>query len=317
MALMRRRPVWLPLLLCLPALLTCGFDEADGFQSNVDVVSRGTSSRAAQRKALTALPLDKLSRIDRAKSQVVLDNVSVFRELPTVQFEVEPEVYSFFANHPDVAVSIWRVMKISQFKMFQTGPHEYEVDGQDGTVGIVEVAYSSPNEHVLLCEGSFKSPVTIRPIKARAIIHMQTEFGTNAEGKSSARHRVCFFASFPSQTVETAARLISPVSNTIVDRNLRETSLFVHMMSVAMSRHPGWVERVADQLDGVLEASKTELLDLTARVYVAEQKRMLAKMGHKEVTLDDVLAPLQVADEPAELNPPEPRTAAESSPMTN
>jgi hypothetical protein len=274
-------------------VLACGLVHADEFQQHVDTVAKPSSSRKAKKRALAALPLDKLSRLDRAKVQTVLKSISVFRELPAVRFPAKPEAYAFFAKHPDVAVSIWRVMKISQFQMSQTGPHNYEVNGQDGTAGIVDIAYSSPGEYLMLCEGRFKSPVTIRPIKAYAVIHLQTKFSTDEAGQAIATQRACFFASFPSLAVGTAVRLISPVSNAIVDRNLSETSLFVHMMSIAMTRHPGWVERIADQMDGVLDTSRDELLNVTARLYIAEQKRAMAKIvGADQVTLKAVMAPL-------------------------
>jgi len=307
-----RRRIGFPLLMCF-IVLACASAQADDFQDHVDVVAKPSSSRKAKKKALAALPLNKLSRLDRAKVQTVLKSISVFRELPAVRFPVKPEAYAFFANHPDVAVSIWRVMKISQFQMSQTGPHDYEVNGQDGTAGIVDIAYSGPGEYLMLCEGRFKSPVTIRPIKAYAVIHLQTKFSTDETGQSIATQRACFFASFPSLAVGTAVRLISPVSNAIVDRNLSETSLFVHMMSVAMTRHPGWVERIADQMDGVLDTSRDELLNVTARMYIAEQKRELAKVvGDDQVSLNAVMAPLD--QQKSESNAATPVSAARPGP---
>jgi hypothetical protein len=278
-----------PLVICAVGVLTCGFEPAENFRDNVQVVERGTSSRAAREQALAALPLDKLSAEDRREAQSILSAISVFRELPTCQFEVEPEVYRFFADHPDVAVSIWRAMKISKFEMTQTGDGTYDVDGRDGTQGSVKVVYSTPQEHLMLCQGSFKSPVAKGAIRARALLHMQTSFAQNAEGKSVATHRLCFFASFPSHTIETAARIISPVSNTIIDRNFRETSLFVYMMSYAMARQPAWVERLADDLDGVQPSQRDRLLNLTAQVYIADQKRIAKALGHDDVTLQEIL----------------------------
>jgi hypothetical protein len=282
----------LPAVVGALGLLTCGFAPAAEFRDNVEIVAKGSSSRTVRDKALAALPLEKLSSEDRQQADAVLRDLSVFRELPTCRFEVEPEVYHFFADNPDVAVSIWRAMKISKFEMTQTCPGTYAVDGRDGTQGAVRVVYRSPHECLMLCQGSFKSPVVGNPIHAKAILHMQTSFSTSAEGQSHATHRLCFFASFPSQTIETAARIISPVSNAIVDRNFRETSLFVYMMSFAMARQPGWVERIIEQLEGVPDASKEQLLDVTAKVYVADQKRIAKALGKDGVTLNELKAPL-------------------------
>ena len=81
------------------------------------------------------------------------------------------------------------------------------------------------------------------------------------------------FVSFPSQTVEMAAKILAPVGNVILDRNFKEVSIFMHMMSLAMERQPGWVERVAKQLEGVLPIRQPQLLKVAARVYIDGQRR--------------------------------------------
>jgi hypothetical protein len=79
------------------------------------------------------------------------------------------------------------------------------------------------------------------------------------------------------------------------------------MMSQVMVHQPGWVEQLVQRLEGVPEAHKTELMELSARVYVAERKRQLKTAeGIDEVTLEQVLAPLHdaaPATSDAELRP--------------
>lgn len=267
--------------------------------TRVKIVQRGSSSRSIQKEALAALPLELMTTENRKRANDVLRSLSVFRRLPTVSFEVEPDVYRFFTTHPDVAVSIWRAMKISKFQMWQTGPLEYEADAGDGTLGIVDVLYRGWNENVIICEGEFKNPLLAKPIQSRAIIHLETKYSQTDDGKTYATHRADLFVSFPSQTVEAAAKVLSPISNMIVDRNFREISLFVHMMSLAMANQPGWIEKLANKLDGVLEVRKSQLLKLAARVYVAGRKRRLRNPPNSdEVSLDQVMQPLLRASAP-------------------
>jgi hypothetical protein len=88
--------------------------------------------------------------------------------------------------------------------------------------------------------------------------------------------------------------LISPVSYRIADRNFEEVSLFVEMMSSAMSRQPGWVEQISARLDGVLAGRSQELLNVTAAVYIDYERRRLAETG-QPVTLEAIKAPLSVS----------------------
>lgn len=232
---------------------------------------------------------------NRKRTRDILGSVSVYRRLPTISFDIEPDVYRYFTMSPDVAVSIWRAMKISKFQMWQTGKLEYEADAGDGTLGIIDVLYRDPNKVVILCDGKFKSPLIVKPIRARAVMSLEVSFTKNEEGRSQARHRADLFVSFPSATVGTIAKALSPVSNLIVDHNFREISLFLHMMSLAMAKQPGWVERLADRLDGVRDVRKKQLLKLTAQVYVTARKRRLANSTQPSgVPLEEVIPPRRI-----------------------
>jgi hypothetical protein len=104
------------------------------------------------------------------------------------------------------------------------------------------------------------------------------------------------YVAFPSETVATAAQVVSPLGNLIIDRNLKEVCLFVGMMSAAMNHQPGWVEHITKQLEGVPKERQEELIQLTAKVFVAGRKKELAKQSNtEEVTVEDIIHPLTQA----------------------
>ena len=246
-------------------------------EKRVRTLKKGTSQRSARKTALEALPLARMTDANRAKAESVLSSMSLFRELPTLSVECNPEIYRFFVQHPDVAVSIWRVMQISDFKMWQTGQTEYEADAGDGTIGVIDVLLQSDSDNVIYCEGEYKSPLLRNTVKGQAVLHLQTTFTKDQNGADIATHRLYMYVSFPSQSVETIARVISPVSNMIVDRNFQEVSLFLNMMTLAMTRQPGWVHAVSTRMEGVLETRKTQLLRLTEMLSQQYQEEKLVE----------------------------------------
>ena len=239
----------------------------------VETLTRGTSSSKVRDAAAAALPLDKLAPGPRQRAADVLREVGYFRRVPTTVVEVEAAAYQFFVAHPDVAVSIWRAMEISKLEMWQTGPFEYEGDAGDGTLGVVEVLYRGPNQTLAICEGQYQNPLLQKPIKARSLVMVETSFTRDAEGICVITHRADLFVSFPSQTVETAAKVLSPVTGPMIDRNFTEVSLFLRMMSLAMQRRPGWVDQIAGKLEGVPEIRRTQLVELTEQVNAAYQEQ--------------------------------------------
>ena len=260
----------------------------------VETVSPGSSVAAVRKKALSELPLDKVSADARPKVDEITKNVSLYRHMPTLKFLSEPEVYNFFLAHPDVAISIWRVMEISTFEMWQTGPTSFEADSHDGSTGTIEVLHSSAERQLVLCEGSFKSPLLLKPIKARALLHLQPTFQKAEDGQTMVTHSLDMFVSFPSQPVDITAKLISPVSHAIADRNFREVSLWVAMMNVGMVQQPGWIEQLAGKMEGVLEVRRGQLLKLALQTNIAARRRELQRQaGNREVSLEEVIAELQ------------------------
>ncbi|QDT30317.1 hypothetical protein Enr10x_56820 [Gimesia panareensis] len=243
----------------------------------IKLLSKGSSSRGDRKACLAKLPLDKLTPANRTNAEYVLKDISMFRVLPKIHTDVNHAAYAYFIAHPDVVVSIWRQMQLSEFKMWQTGPYSYEVDAGDGTLGTLDVIYQTPTESIVLCSGVYKSPLIAKPISARALLHLQTEYfpGDNQK-QDSISHQVTMYVSFPSQTVEVAAKILAPVSNAILDRNFKEVSIFMHMMSLAMERQPGWVERLASNLEGILPIRRPQLLKVAARVYIDGKQRQQA-----------------------------------------
>ena len=261
------------------------------------VLEKGTSGRSARQAGIEQLPLEKMTAENRKNADEILEHVSMFRELPMLQFDVEPAVYHYFTQHPEVAVSIWRVLEISKFQMQQTKANEYFAESSDGTSGRIRVLYRGNNQQVILCRGVYKSPLIRKPLQANSMIHLKTQFLKAEDGRTQARHRAWMFVTFPSKTVETAAKLISPVSNLIIDRNFQEISLFLNLMSMSMARQPGWVENIASKLEGVEKTRRKELLDLTAKVYISSRNRDARNLyRNSSVTIEDVLNPLDVSN---------------------
>lgn len=279
---------------CLPAVAQ---SQPPPQPIQVDVLREGKSSRSAFQAAERALPLAKLSLRDRRRVRAIIRRADVFRELPSLRVEVDPLSYDYFATHPEVAVAIWRVLGISKFRMKQLGPREYEVDSGEGTVGTAEVLYQNGGHLLVLCRGRYDSSLLPAPIRAEAVIHLQTVFAPQRDGSTAAMHRACLYVNFPSLAVGAVARLLSPMSNTIMDRNFYEITGFLRMMSLAMEKNPGWVEQTAGKLADVPGHRRENLLKTTARVYVAARKReSLGLFKTQQQRLNEVLEPLQSAE---------------------
>lgn len=263
-------------------------------QLQTQVLYAGTSSREELESARNRLPWNQLSRSAQGRVSEVVGDVSLYRRLPTIRCEVDSRAYHYLSQHPDVAVSLWRAMGISEMRMWQTGPYRYECDLRDGTVGAIDVLYRDSGRQVVICEGQFQSPLLANPIGATGVMHLQTTIQHTDDGRTLVTHTADVFVKFASQTVEALAKVVSPMTFKMADQNFEEVTLFLRMMDQAMSRQPGWVEQMAGRMDGILPGRNAELLDVTAEVYVDAQRRRLESAG-QSVSLDAMQPPVRPA----------------------
>ncbi len=261
-------------------------EEQVGAPILVKTTVSGTSSRHVRRAAISSFPFQLMAPQARASAHQILDDLSLYRRLPTIELESDRRCYEYFTNHPDVAVSIWRAMEISRVQMKRESATLFDTDTQDGTLGTVRVLLNTSEHYVVTCHGEFKSPAIKKPVRAMAMMHLKPTFRKNG----TVEHQLDLYVSFPSHAVEAIARLISPVSNRIADRNFEEISLFVEMMSLAMTRQPGWVEKIGQDLEGVRQEDVEELLALTAKLYVEKAKQERDELG-KEASVAEILPP--------------------------
>lgn len=264
------------------------------FQSlGVSTAKVGTSSSIARKQAIGELPVSELTIESAAKVNGILSNMAMFRRLPTLTFEVDPNIYRYFLQQPDVTVATWRAMDISKFQLKEVSPNCYSADAGDGSVGRIEILHQTPNEILIHCDGAFKSPLLPKPIVAKALMRLQTSFSREADGRVIGTHSGDVFVEFPSQAVETVARVISPVSHSIADRNFKQITLFVHLMTQAMAKHPGWIEMIGNKLDGITPEEKQEFLEVSARSH-AMARRRVAGPAAKPFAPDEILTPFRL-----------------------
>ena len=269
-------------LLCLLSVVVCGplapFAVADSQMAEmadrvgITIAANGKSGARLRDTRIQQLPWKQISPANQKRIRDVLDNCAQYRQLPELHYEVRPDFYRYLVEHPDVAVSTWRVMGISKVQMWQTGAMEYEATSPDGSVGLADILYRDRSQCLLLCNGTYSNPLLPRPITAAGLVWLRYDYVTGQDGTTQVRQKLDVFVSFPSTAARAMALLVSPITNMMMDRNAFEVSLYARMMSQAAERDPVWVEQLARQMDGVLPQRHQELTALVRSVETSRDR---------------------------------------------
>lgn len=239
----------------------------------LQVIRPADSSRKTRAVAIAELPVDRLSDDVREHVEELVKTAAVFRRLPTIRFEILPATYEYFRTNPEIAVAIWRVMEISELKLERTEPDRLEARSPDGSTGRLGILVSEPGRTLAVAEGRYTGPLLLAPIRGVGLLHIRGRFERDRSGRMFVTHTADLFVRFPSTSMQTVARIISPFTNLIADRNFQDISLFMRLMSLTMSTRPGWIEQLVERLEDIPVGRRLALLKVAAREHVAELKR--------------------------------------------
>jgi hypothetical protein len=261
-----RHRSWCEICLCFAIHLVVAFCPAsDACGEELDL--RPTSSSAARREAIGAIPLAKFSAEDRRELEQIVDNASLYRRLPTKVVQCEPRLCSLFMEHPQVMVNVWEVLGISKVRMKPTGQATFEASDGNGTHGTIRILESvcddnAQNRVVAIASGTYQAGGLAVPIHADCVALVRSGSVRDRDGKAFVTTRIDVFIRLEQIGVELVARTLHPLLVRVADRNFEQTVEFVSSFSEAAEKNPRGVARLAEQLDHVPRGVQQRLSEI-------------------------------------------------------
>lgn len=280
------------------------------------ILAQGDSSGEAQKQAAANIPIRAMTLQNRTRALQVIEKCNQFRKLPELQYSVDSSIYQYLLQHPDVAVSTWRVMGISKFEMWQTGQHEFEAQAADGSEGLADILYQDGNQCIFICDGRYHNPLLPKPLEAVALIWFRNSFLPAADGTHVVSQKADVFVSFSSIGLSAVAKVLTPVTNSLMDRNLYEVSLYASLMSRAVRDEPEWIIQVAQQMDGVLPQRSSELINIARQPRIVPATSRAISQSTREERHRLLNSGISLFDppKPQDFNPPEALVAVPTAP---
>jgi hypothetical protein len=205
-----------------------------------DDESQGTSSRAARQQAVAAIPFDQLNPQTARAIRAVTQGAGVYRRLPVTPIQTDPDLYLFLVRYPEVVIDIWRLMGVSNMTAKRTGQFTLDANDGAGTTSQVDLVYGTPNLHVYLAEGAYSGPRILRPIQAKCVVLLRSDYRHGSDGLPIASSCVDVFVDIENATADWIAKTIHPLFGSTADHNFVESMRFVEKLSkTTMENGPG------------------------------------------------------------------------------
>lgn len=227
---------------------------------------KASSSRRAKEEAIQAIPFDKLDAQARAQVRHVLENVSVFRRLPTQVIRAEPSLYHYFLDHPDVTVEMWRTLGLTELNVQRTGQNRFHLDDGQGTSGDAQIIYRSHDTHVIYTQGRYEGSLFPKPVQGHVVILLRTGYVREPSGEFHITSRLDAFVRMENVGVDLIAKTFHPLAGKIIDENFIEAIKFVGSVSRTAEVNPESMQAITERMQGVDAKDQDQLIRVIADI---------------------------------------------------
>jgi len=231
-----------------------------------------TSSQARD-EAIRSLPLAELNAETRRKLMAVIERPSIYRRLPEQSIDCDPALFLFLIRNPEVVVSIWQVLGISNMTAQRRGPYEWNGNDAAGTICDVELVYGTDNMHILYGDGFYEGALLKQKITGRCVLLMHSGFAQSRDRRWRIGNRMDVFLQIDNTAADVVARTLSPWVGKVADANFQESCNFAARLSQTAEQNGSSVQRLADRLVKVEPPVRDEFSKVAAGVQERAARR--------------------------------------------
>ncbi len=248
------------------------------------------SSRELRADAIKSIPLDRLSDEARTKILAVVEHPTIFRRLPAKTIECDPDLYRFLIRNPEVIVSMWQLMGITNVHCRRVAPFTHEGSDGSGTTVRMSLLFGSKDTHVFFADGQHEGAVFKRHLNGKCVLVLKTAYQGLGDHHTQVHSRMDFFLQLDNVGAELIAKTVNPLVGKTADNNFGESLNFIGQMSRAAAQKGDGVNLLAKKLTDVEPSVREEFVNVTMNVY---QRAVLSRMKARETGDSTALAPVR------------------------
>jgi hypothetical protein len=172
----------------------------------------------------------------------------MYRRMPVKVIDCDPDLYVFLVRYPEVVVSIWEVMGITQVAAKRTGDFTLATYDGAGTLSNVELVYGTRQKHVLYATATYDGPLTARPLQARCVFLLQSGYMQTPQGRTFVASQLDVFIRIDHAGADIAVKALHPLVGRTADYNFTESIGFLQQISQAAETNSYGLRRLAARL---------------------------------------------------------------------
>lgn len=229
----------------------------------------GSSGREVRRRAVEAIPLNRMGRHERQVAEQALQQTTLYRHLPAANITCDGGLLDFILTKPEALVDVWRVLGISRLALDPTAPSRWRLSDGYGTVGAVQLLHRERSDQGGLCvfhgRGAYDGPLAPKELRGSCLVVVRYVAEPAVPGVCPRQTvQIDAFLDVDGVGLELVTRTLQPLIVRSAATNAHEISLFVSQFAAAAARNPEAVSRLADRMTRTLPQDRSTLVALAS-----------------------------------------------------
>jgi len=275
MTIARQWMVWTASVVAMAGLVSArraaadvAADVAAGQSARTD---SGSSSRESRRRAVEAMPLDRMPESHRKAIEPCLKAATLYRRLPVETIVCDAELLDFALAKPEAIVDIWRVLGISRLALDPVGPRQWKLSDGYGTVGVLRLVHQERQGRggllVIHGRGAYTGPLSPKNLTGSCVLLIRHGPGMPAvDGRERQLIQIDTFLDMDGVGLEIVTRTLQPLIVRSAASNFHEICLFMATLSDSARTNPEGVAQLAGRLPQTAAADRQVLATIARRV---------------------------------------------------
>ncbi len=236
----------------------------------VQTMGTGSSSKKYKQSAIAKIPFNELTPAMARQVADVVQHTSIYRQLPITSVESDPDLYLYLVRYPEVVISIWRLMGVSQMKADRVGNFQLRADDGAGTNTDVQLIYGKPKLNIYYAEGEYDGPMLFRRVTGKCVLVLESDYRRNSAGKVIVTSRLNVFLKIDNLAASIIARTVHPFVGTTADHNFVESLRFIEKLSSTTQENGPGVQQMTHRLTGLTPDVRGRFVDIAGIAYERE-----------------------------------------------
>jgi hypothetical protein len=186
----------------------------------------------------TPIPMQSVAPADRAAVKNVFDNSTLTAKSQPEMFRADSDIYIYFLDHPDRAVSAWRRLGAKCVDIQPRGDKQFAYTDDQGSDITWRAVVRQGDLRVWYAEGKVKASPALPLVPVQAVVVIRHGEINNPDGTTALVQQTEMYIHTDSTMATVVMKMMGPSAQRIAEQGLGQFQFFFSRLSEYMNRNP-------------------------------------------------------------------------------